>query len=297
MEIQRIKGNTFCIDTKIAYIPFYKIDHENIILLDTGVKNQREELENLLEKNHLKVAGILCSHPHVDHIGNTAYLKRKYHCKVAMAEGEAWVCKSLANLKIYYNSHALPIVEKHYGHLVFDTDILITQRQQSIQLCGIKFQIIHTPGHSSNHISIITPNDVLYVGDALISYEVMKGAKMPYAFMLKQDLETKRRLQNLNCSRYIVAHKGIYNDISKLAEDNIEFYQYRAQRIGDLIEETMTREEIFKAVVEDFHISMTSIFKHDVIERMLKSYLDYLVEIDEIEFILEEGLLKYRKRI
>lgn len=297
MEIQRVKGNTFCIDTKIAYIPFYKIDHEKIILLDTGVKSCRKELENLLEKNHLQVVGVLCSHSHADHIGNTAYFKKKYHCKVAMAEGEAWTCESLSNLKIYYNSHALPIVKKRYGYLIFHADILMTQKQQCIDFCGINFQMIHTPGHSPNHISIITPDNVLYVGDALISYEVMKGAKMPYVFMLKQDLESKRKLQNLNCSKYIIAHKGIYNDISKLIEDNIKFYQYRAQRIKNLIEGTMTREKIFTAVVESFHIPMKDIFKHDIIERTLKSYLDYLVEIDEIELILEERLLKYRKRI
>ncbi len=298
LNIQKIKGNTFCIDTQMADIPFYKIENKRIILLDTGVRNQREELENLFKKNHFKVAGILCSHPHVDHIGNVAYFKEKYHCQVAMPAGEAWACRSFSNFKIYNNIHApLSIVKKHYGHLIFDIDKLILEQQNIINICGIPFSIIHTPGHSPDHISMITPDNVLYIGDALISSEVMKGAKMPYAFNLKEDLESKRKLYNLSCSNYIIAHKGIYEDISKLIDKNIEFYQYRAKRIEDFIGEKVDWEKIFERVVERFHIHITSIFKHDVIERMLKSYLDYLVEMEKIEMILEDGKIKYKKRI
>ena len=32
VEIKHIKGKTFCIDTGMTYIPFYKIDNENIIM-------------------------------------------------------------------------------------------------------------------------------------------------------------------------------------------------------------------------------------------------------------------------
>ena len=36
LEIKKIKGQTFCIDTGMTYIPFYKINDEEIIMLDTG---------------------------------------------------------------------------------------------------------------------------------------------------------------------------------------------------------------------------------------------------------------------
>jgi len=38
MEIKEIKGNTFCIDTGMTYIPFYKLNDEEIIMLDSGWK-------------------------------------------------------------------------------------------------------------------------------------------------------------------------------------------------------------------------------------------------------------------
>ncbi|QGU96176.1 MBL fold metallo-hydrolase [Clostridium bovifaecis] len=296
MEIKEVKGNTFCIDTGMTYIPFYKINDKEIIMLDSGWKEgEREGIEELIEKNNFKVVGIICSHAHIDHIGNNAYFKNKYNCIIAMSSYEAHICSSTVNFKVYYSSQTLSDVTKRFGHMVCETDIMISANQDKIYLCGIKFKVIHTPGHSPAHICIITPDDVAYVGDALISYEVMEGAKMPYAFILREDLKSKTKLYNLECSKYIVAHKGMYDNISKLITDNIEFYKNRAENIYDIIEGAMTLEEVMKAVIKSFDLNVRSIHKYSLIERMLRSYVEYLNETEKIKLIMEDGFLKYTK--
>lgn len=297
MEIKPVRGNTFCIDTGMTYIPFYKINDEEIILLDSGwAEGEREGLDELLEKNKFKVSGILCSHAHIDHIGNNAYFKNKYNCVIAMPAYEALVCSSVVNLKLYYSSQTLSDVEEHFGHMVCETDIMISDNQDKICLCGIKFKIIHTPGHSPAHICIITPDDVAYLGDSLISDEVMKGAKMPYAYILKEDLECKKKLYDLKCSKYIVAHKGMYNgDITKLITDNINFYNERAQMVYSLIDGDMTMEDIMKAVMKNFNIRVKTIHRYNVVEKMLRSYVEYLNETGAIELNVVDGFLKYKK--
>lgn len=297
MEIKKIKGNTFCIDTGMTYILFYKINDEEIIMLDSGwAKQEREGIDKLLEINNFKVVGIVCSHAHIDHIGNNAYLKKKYNCIIAMSAYEALVCSSTVNLKVYYSNQSLSSVAEHFGHMVCETDIMISDTQDKIYVSGIKFKIIHTPGHSPAHICIITPDDVAYLGDALISYEVMSGAKMPYAYILKEDLKSKEKLYDLKCSKYVVAHKGIYNgDITELITDNINFYKNIAQRVYDVIDSAMTMEEILKTVIENFNIRVNSRHKYTVIERMLRSYVEYLNEIGSIELSIDNGFLKYTR--
>ena len=298
MEIKGVKGNTFCIDTGMTYIPFYKINDNEIILMDSGwKKGEREGIEELLEKNNFRVVGIINTHAHIDHIGNNSYFKKKYNCIIAMPSCEALICSSAVNLKVYYSSQNLSEVSKHFGHMVCETDTLIPNDQDQIYICGIKFKIIHTPGHSPGHICIVTPDDVTYLGDTLISYEVMSGAKMPYAFILREDLKSKAKLYDLKCSKYIVAHKGMYGseEIAKLITDNIDFYKYRAAKIYGLIDGSMTSEDILKAVIQDFGIKVKSIYRYAVIERMLKSYIEYLNETGSIEVNIEEGFLKYRK--
>lgn len=296
MKIKEIKGNTFCIDTGMTYIPFYKIDDKKIIMLDTGWKNgEREGIDALLEKNNFKVAGIVCSHGHIDHIGNNDYLKKKYNCIIAMPAYEALLCSSIINLKAFYSNQTLSDIEEHYGHMVCDTDIMIFQNQDSLNVCGVEFKIIHTPGHSPEHICIITPDDVAYLGDALISYEVMSGAKLPYAYILKEDLKSKMKLYDLKCSKYVVAHKGMYDDIKKLIVDNINFYKGRVERVYDVIEGTMTMEDILKAVIKKYNIYINNKYKYTVIEKMLRSYVEYLNETGAIKLDIVNKFLKYSR--
>ncbi|EQB86753.1 glyoxylase-like metal-dependent hydrolase (beta-lactamase superfamily II) [Clostridium punense] len=294
MEVIKVKGNTFCIDTGMTYIPFYKINDEEIIMMDTGWKQgEREGIDKVLEHNGFKVSGILCTHSHIDHIGNNAHLKEKYNAIIAMPAYEAHICSSTVNLKLFYsNQNILEIVE-HYGHMVCETDIMIENNQDKIYLCGIKFKIIHTPGHSPAHICIVTPDNVAYLGDALISYEVMRGSKLPYCFILREALESKEKLHNLKCSKYIVAHKGIFEDIANLINDNNDFFKEISVKVYNVIIGPMTMEEIMRAVISEFKISVKTIYKYNVLERMLRSYVEYLNETGVIDLVMEDGFLKY----
>ncbi|MGK0467751.1 MAG: hydroxyacylglutathione hydrolase [Clostridium sp.] len=297
MEIKQVKGNTFLIDTGMTYIPFYKISSKEIIMLDSGwAEGEKEGIDEFLEKNNFKIVAILCTHAHVDHVGNNAYLKEKYNCIIAMPEYEALICSSAVSLKLYYNNQTLTDVNDHFGDMVCVTDIMILDNQDSITVCGAKFNIIHTPGHSPAHIGITTPDDVAYLADALISYEVMEGSKMPYAYILSEDLKSKVKLYDLKYSKYIVAHKGMYDDdITKLITDNIDFFKNRALTIATVIEDSMTMEDIFKAVIKYFNINVKSTYKYALIERMLQSYVEYLNETGILVLNVDKGFLKYSK--
>jgi glyoxylase-like metal-dependent hydrolase (beta-lactamase superfamily II) len=296
MKIIEIKGNTFCINTGMTYIPFYKINKEEIIMLDSGwSQGERKGIDELLEKNNFRVVAIICTHAHIDHVGNNAFLKKKYNCIIAMPTYEALICSSTVNLKLYYNNQTLSDISQHFGDMVCVTDIMISDNQQSITVLGIKFNIIHTPGHSPAHICITTPDDVCYLADALISYEVMRGAKMPYAYILSEDLKSKIKLYDLKYSKYVVAHKGVYDDITKLITDNINFYKDRALTIANAIEGAMTMEDILKAVIKKFDINVKNRYRYTMLDRMLRSYVEYLNETGILVLNMEKGFLKYSK--
>jgi len=296
MRIIEIKGNTFCINTGMTYIPFYKINKEEIIMLDSGwSEGEKKGIDELLEKNSFRVVAIICTHAHIDHVGNNAFLKKKYNCIIAMPTYEALICSSTVNLKLYYNNQTLSDVSQHFGDMVCVTDIMISDKQESITVRGSKFNIIHTPGHSPAHICITTPDDVCYLADALISYEVMRGAKMPYAYILSEDLKSKIKLYDLKYSKYVVAHKGMYDDITELITDNINFYKGRALTIATVIEGAMTMEDILKAVIKKFNINVKNRYRYTMLDRMLMSYVEYLNETGILVLNMDKGFLKYSK--
>lgn len=295
MKIIQIKNNTYCIDVGISYVPFYKLNENDIILIDSGEQGDRKRLESVINENNFNIKGIICSHGHPDHVGNNKYFKEKYNCIIAMPMYEAQICSSPMNLKAYYNNNTLTEIIEHYGFMIFETDEYITNKQNEINFCGANFKIFHTPGHSPSHICITTPDNVGYVADALISYEMIENAKIPFDFVLLEDLKSKDNLLSLDCDKYIVAHKGIYDDITNLIADNIAFYIHRAEETFELITGKMTMGEIMKEACKSFGVNINNIYKYDLISRMLRCYVDYLYESNKIRLVIDKGFRKYER--
>lgn len=295
MNIINIKGNTYCIDTGMTYLPFYKLNDKNIILMDSGYKEEKDGIEELLDKSNLRIKTIISSHAHPDHIGNNAYFKEKYNCKIAMTRDEAFLCASYANFKAFYDQ-PMTLMKSYYNSLVCETDIIISEKQNSIIINEVDFKLFHTFGHSSHQICIITPDDVCYLADSLITHETMAGTKIPYAFVLKDDLESKKALAQLNNSKYIIAHKGVLNDIKDLIDDNIEYYSGIANSVYDEITKPMTFEDIMKCIIRKNHIDVKSVYKYKMVERMLKSYVEYLYETGKIDTIIDNCFIKYVRK-
>ena len=59
--------------------------------------------------------------------------------------------------------------------------------------------------------------------------------------------------------------------------------------------QAMTMEEIMKAAIDVFKINIQTPHRYAVIERMLRSYVEYLNEMGIIDLNIENGFLKYRK--
>ncbi|WMJ77673.1 MULTISPECIES: MBL fold metallo-hydrolase [unclassified Sedimentibacter] len=295
MEIIHVKGGTYCIDLEEAYVPFYKINDRDIVLMDTGYIDDRDRLESVIEKHDFNLKGIITSHCHPDHIANNQYFKEKYNCIIAAPEFEAHLCSSFINLKSLCSLITLAEIKEQYWYMFFETDVYISDKQESINFCGVDFKIMHIPGHSSAQICIITPDNVGYVADALVSYELIEYTKITYGYILTEDLKSKLKLLDLKCDKYVVAHKGIYDEITNLTADNIEFYKRRAEKIYEGIKGRMTMEEITKAASSSFGIKLSNIYKYDLVSRMIGSYVDYLDETGKIRAVIDDGFRKYER--
>ena len=105
MELEQVKDNTWVLKSW-ELIPVYRLDAHKCILLDTGLVEQREELQEALTNYGLEPVGVICSHAHIDHMGNVAYLKEKYGAKLAMSLGEAGHQMSYLGLNV--TSYLLP---------------------------------------------------------------------------------------------------------------------------------------------------------------------------------------------
>jgi len=167
MKLTQVKGNTWVLEG-FELIPLYRLENNTCILLDTGLKDEREDIENSLLEAGLTPAGILCSHAHIDHAGNNRYFQEKYHIPVALTAREAGMCASILSLKCYFLLLPPDMVERESSNLVHTPDVIIPDQDGSFSFAGAEFTILHTPGHSPGHLCWWEEDrGSLYAGDLL----------------------------------------------------------------------------------------------------------------------------------
>ncbi len=296
MREEHVLGNTYCIDCYTGSIPFYKLDEKEILFFDCGREvPERKELTEFLDTKGYHPAGVIASHAHIDHTGNCAYLKERYGTQIAMPAFEASASASPEALKAYYFSYTPEETKAFFNSMVTKTDCVIPGDKNEFSFLGRTFHKINTPGHSPEHICIETPDGVLYMGDALMGESVMEHAKLPTVTLLQEDLKTKKSFGVLKYERYILSHKGIYEDIRSLAEKNVSFMEKKVRDILDLIVGEMSFEDILQQIFLQFRIKADSINKFRLIERNTKNYMDYLRDYHLVDTMIKNGRVLYRR--
>lgn len=290
MKLTQVLGNTWVLEG-IEFIPLYKTDETHCILLDTGLEQERDAIQAALDTANVTPIGILGTHIHNDHSPNHRYFREQYQLPVALPMGEAGLCSSVLALKAYFFMLSPHTTETELGGMVCPTDVLIRDFQNTLTFCGADFQILHTPGHSPDHISIITPDHVCYVGDALLDDLT---AKLPYSFSQKRAMESMEQLRSLSCDRYILAHRGIYQIISHLIDGNLTMTRDRAKQIADLIDHPMTMDEIIFSTCAHFSLRSSTPQKAALFERNIRSFVEYLLDEGTLTLIVSNGMRYYQ---
>jgi glyoxylase-like metal-dependent hydrolase (beta-lactamase superfamily II) len=296
-ELRQVAGNTYCMMGH-QLIPLYRLDDSRCILMDTGtaLEKIRTKIENTLEAAGLTLAGILCTHSHYDHAGNAAYFQKKYSIPVAMPLGEAEQCRTEFAVKSYLyvftpgQVHEDPTMRS----IPCLVDEIIWPEDQELNFCGATFQIVHTPGHSIDHISVITPDGVCYVGDALMSGETLKGSKLPYAYHMKSYLSSIEKLRSLSCKKMIIAHGAILEaPFDQIIEDNLTAPLESLEKLRTIIDHPMTMDDISVAVRAEMGIVVDTVMKALSFERFLRPYLECMVDQGTHVLTLKNGILAY----
>ena len=293
MELTQVKGNTWVIEAN-QLIPLYKLDDTRCILLDTGLLEEREELENTLLEAGLTPVGILCSHAHVDHCANNGYFQEKYGTKVALTAPEAGMCSSLLTLKCYFLTLSPGTVARESACMIHTPDVSIPMSDGLFDFCGASFRVIHTPGHSAGHICALTPDNVCYTADALLSRELLT-AKLPYSLSHQLAMASREKLRGLDCDAYIMAHRGVCGpgEIESFIDANQALVLRRAGEILDLIDRPMTASQIVEAVCV-LHRLLTHKPRRSLrFERNVRFFLEYLVDTGALTEVCQNGVTYY----
>ena len=296
MELKQASGNTWYL-ADWQLIPLYRLDRRRSILLDAGDLSQRKAIETTLEREGITPVGILGTHAHPDHASNFAYFQRRYHLPVAMSFGEAGICTSALSLKAYFfmlSPGQIRRLRPDISEMVIASDCLIRPEQREFRFCDVTFDILHTPGHSPDHIAIRTPDDVLYLGDALLTGTELDGAKLPYCFSVEDYLTSMEKLPKANAALYLAAHRGFCREIERDVSKNRRVILQKAEEVRRLIAAPMTIDQIGQAACRQYLLCSSHLDKAATYERNIRPYVEYLRDTGAVNVWADNGVIYYQ---
>jgi len=132
------------------------------ILIDTGL--DESEMVDYFESKQLTPLALVLTHGHIDHIAGVNVLREKFpdmKVYIHKLDSEALI-DPMSNLSFMTG-----------GSFKAEPADCIVEEGDVIELCGIKLQVLHTPGHTPGGISLYSPEDgVVFSGDALFADSV-----------------------------------------------------------------------------------------------------------------------------
>lgn len=228
------------------------------LLLDTGEPDKLDYIENLkqvLSKESISLEHIVLSHWHGDHVGG---LKDIYN----------HINPDCTNI---WKFKASPEDEAQTSDFLPENKTLKTLTDgQLLEVEGATLRVIHTPGHTSDHVVLqLQEENAVFSGDTILGEGTTVFADLT-AYM-----KSLRRIRDLNPDVIYPAH----GPVLKEPIDTIDFYirhrEEREKMILDILEKQSGHPLLTEDIVR-FMYSDNLVFVFEAAKYVTRKHLDKL---------------------
>ncbi len=129
------------------------------LVIDPG--DEPDKILDFITGNNLEVKYIVCTHAHFDHVGAVPEIKKETGAKIIIHRDE---------LDMYQRSKDLAALWTYELDPLPEPDIFVVEGDK-LEIGDVKFEILHTPGHSPGGICIYGEG-ILLTGDTLFAGSV-----------------------------------------------------------------------------------------------------------------------------
>jgi len=226
-EVIQIKMANHLLGRPLYYTAAYWVDG---LLIDTGCPRTSRELLSVIEE--LGLERIVNTHSHEDHIGGNALLQERFGVEI--------LAHPLA-LPILANPKRLHL--QLYRRLIWGSpassqgspigEMMTTGRYS--------FQVVPTPGHSEDHISLYEPHQGwLFTGDAYIGGvdRTLQTGSDIYAI-----IASLKRLSALPAKRLFQGSGTVRDDPQETIEKKVGYLEELGEKVWQLHSEGLSPKE------------------------------------------------------
>lgn len=289
-ELVQIAENSYYIQSP-AKIGLVKLNDTDVCLIDSGNdKDAGRKVRQLLDANDWRLTAIYNTHSNADHIGGNQYLQKKTGCKI-YAPG----------IDCDFTRH--PVLEPSFLYGGFPPKdlkhkFLMAQESNAEYLTEAAlpdgFQLIPLPGHFFDMVGFRNTDNVVYLADCLSSKETLEKYQISFIYDVAAYLDTLEMVKKLEAKIFVPAHAGVTENISPLAQLNIDKVNEIAEKITTLCVTPFCFEQILKKLFSEYDLQM-NFEQYVLVGSTIRSYLSWLKDTGRISARFENNMLLWER--
>lgn len=270
-----------------AKIGIVKLSDNEVCLIDSG--NNRDagkKVLRILEANGWRLRAIYNTHSHADHVGGNKYLESQTGCKIYAPGIEAdFTRHTVLEPALLYGAY--PPSELRHKFLLADESPAEYLTRDTLPR---GFELIELPGHSFDMVGFKAPDGVVYIADALSSKQTLDKYGIGFIYDVSAYLEALEKLKEMKAPLFIPSHAEPAEDISELAQYNIDKVNEIADKIVSLCSEPINFEELLKRLFDEYSMTM-SFEQYGLVGSTVRSYLAWMKSMGRLSVKIESNML------
>ena len=270
-----------------AKIGLIKLNEKDVCLIDSGNdKDAGRKIRQILDNNGWKLTAIYNTHSNADHIGGNKYLQSLTGCKIyAPGIDCAFTRHPILEPSFLYGGY--PCKELRHKFLLAqesDTENLTKE------VLPKGFEVISLPGHFFDMVGYRTPDDVVFLADCLSSRETLDKYQIGFIYDIAAYIKTLEMVKSLAAKMFVPAHAAVTENISELAQYNIDKVQEIAGKITNLCKEPLCFEVILQRLFTEYALAM-NFEQYVLVGSTVRSYLAWLKDTGKLTSVFENNML------
>ena len=289
-ELIQISEHDYYIQSP-AKIGLVKLNDTEVCLIDSG--NDRDagrKVRKILDENGWTLKAIYNTHSNADHIGGNKYLQGQTGCTIYAPGIECdFTRHPVLEPSLLYGGY--PCKElRHKFLLAQESDAEYLTKETLPE----GFELIPLPGHFFDMAGFRTPDDTVYLADCLSSRETLEKYQIGFIYDVAAYLNTLEKVKTLKARIFVPAHAEAAEDITELAQYNIDKVNETADKILGLCKEPLGFEAILQRLFTEYSLSM-NFEQYVLVGSTVRSYLAWLKDTGRVNAVFEKNLLLWER--